>query len=157
MIHLLTGQPLATHNLLETNKQKLHQGTGKVTAFMKFSIHTGSWFSYFAGYACYQQTTIFCLHTGHCHQHSQLYCLGLFAHRLPERNSRTNPRAHPAVLSPVQESQEPVLAMGSYAAGQAMGFPGTAWKQFTSSSPQTSSSEVFSHWNAEEEAGYAFP
>ena len=44
---------------------------------------------------------------------------------MPVRNSPTNLRAHPAVLSPAQRSQEPVLATGSYAAGEAMGFPQT--------------------------------
>ena len=37
-----------------------------------------------------------------------------------------DPRAHPAFLSPVQKSQEPVLTPRSYPAGEAMEFPGIA-------------------------------
>ena len=48
------------------------------------------------------------------------------------------PQPHSAVLSSAHRSQDPVLAPGSYAAGGAVGFPGTAWKNFTSSSPQAS-------------------
>ena len=39
--------------------------------------------------SCYQQTTIFRLHTGWCHLHPHLYCLGLS--HTPDYSSRTAP------------------------------------------------------------------
>ena len=53
-----------------------------------------------------------------------------------------------------REARNQFLAPGSFAAGEATGFPGTAWKH-SSLHPvhkhQTSNPEVFSHWKTEED------
>ena len=98
----------------------------------------------------YQQTTIFRLRNGHCYLRSHLYRLACRTLQTARANNPTGPRVHPAVLSPLQVSREPVLVPGSCAT-HALGFRGISLKKkFTSSSTQITRSEVFSHWNAEE-------